>query len=218
MFSYEKSSDIHSDTRETTLLLYSLGFSVSFPGRIRVCSAPLVLSVVEDARLARVRVVSVRVDARLRRTIVEPEQCGQIGRRVQENSRFHRGHENWFPGFAGVPLLQLFELRVQGPGKLSRVLIPAVLVVSVTVVTVVRAVTVVIAVTATAAAVVMVVVDDRKRRRRCAIVSAAAVGAAAVVLQHATLLSFRSVNNRKQRRDGLPPVNHRGDDGDDDDT
>jgi len=220
-----KNRQIYSDSRETPRLIYSLGFSVSFPGW--VCSAPLVLSVVEDARLARVRVVSVWVGTGLRRTVVETEQCGQVGRRVQENSRFHSGHENGFPGrvlgaVAGMPLLQFFELRVQSPGKVSRVLIPAILVVSVTVVTVVTVVIAVfsvfavIAMTATAAAVVMVVVDDRKRRRRCAIVSAAAVGAAAVVLPHAALLSFRSVNNRKQRRAGLPPVNRRGDDGDDD--
>lgn len=199
-------------------ILYSLGLPVGFPTRVRD-GAPLVLPVVEYTRLARVRVVSVRVDAGLRRTVVEPEQGGQVGRRVQENARFHCGHENGFPGrvlldaVAGVPLLQLFELRVQGPGKVSRVpvawvLIPVILAIFAI------SMTMMIAVTATAAVVVLmvVVVDDSERRRSRAIVSAAAVGTA-VVLPHAGLF-FRSVNNRKQRPDGLLAMNRRGDDGD----
>lgn len=187
------------------------------------------LPVVEYTRLARVRVVSVRVDAGLRRTVVEPEQGGQIGRRVQENARFHCGHENGFPGrvlldaVAGVPLLQLFELRVQGPGKVSRVPVAWVLIPVIPVILAIFAIsmTMMIAVTATAAVVVLmvvvVVVDDSERRRSRTIVSAAAVGTA-VVLPHADLF-FRSVNSRKQRRDRLLAVNRRGDDdGDDDDT
>lgn len=187
------------------------------------------LPVVEYARLARIRVVSVRVEAGLRRTVVEPEQGCQVRRGVQENSRFHCGHENGLSGpvlldaVAGMPLLQLFELWVQGPGKVSRVSVAWVLIPVIPVIPVILAVlavsaTVVIAVTATAATVVLmvVVVDDRERRRRRAIVSAAAVGTA-VVLPHADSFFSRSVNNRKLRRDVLPAVNRRGDDGDDDD-
>jgi len=171
---------------------------VGFPVRVRD-GAPLVLSVVEYAWFARIRVVSVRVEAGLRRTVVEPEQGGQVGRRGQENASFHCGHKNGFSGpvlldaVAGVPVLQLIELRIQGPGKVSRVpivwmLIPVIPVIPAILTVLAVAATVVIAVTATAAMVILMVfvVDDRERRRRRAIVSAAAVGTA-VVLPHADL-------------------------------
>lgn len=63
----------------------------------------LVLFVVEHARFAGVRIISavgvnVAGSHRGGRTVVETEQGGQVGRRVQEYSRFHGRDEHRFPG------------------------------------------------------------------------------------------------------------------------
>lgn len=109
--------------------LYSLGLSVGFPSGRGGRGPHLVMFVVEYARFARVRVVPDGVGGRgARRTaVVESEQGGQVGRRVQEDARLHGGHENGSPrsvrpaAAAPAPAvmmsLQLPELRVQGVGE-----------------------------------------------------------------------------------------------------